>query len=114
VSLGNLLRFWGQGASLVSLPVAGQPAVLAFTGRELAGVLVFPCARSSSRRSMSSGDPRKLDFLSSQLTPWPRRAVRARHAGLAGVTIRGYVSSLLVPPSTQAAKRKEKPDELTT
>src|SRR5215469_16995512 len=37
----NLLRFWGQGARLVSHPVAGQPAVLAFVRRELAGVLVF-------------------------------------------------------------------------
>src|SRR5258706_6811170 len=32
----NLLRFWGQGATLVSQPVGGQPAVLAFLGHQLA------------------------------------------------------------------------------
>jgi RNA polymerase sigma-70 factor (ECF subfamily) len=64
----NLLRFWGQGATLVSLPVAGQPAVLAFTGRELAGVLVFTMRGELIQAVHVIGDPRKLDFLSSQLT----------------------------------------------
>ena len=64
----NLLRFWGQGATLVSLPVAGQPAVLAFTGRELAGVLVFTMRGELIQAIHVIGDPRKLDFLSSQLT----------------------------------------------
>jgi len=36
----NLLHYW-DGATFVSLPVNGQPAVLAFTGRRLDGVLVF-------------------------------------------------------------------------
>jgi hypothetical protein len=64
----NLLRFWGQGATLVSLPVAGQPAVLAFTGRELAGVLVFTMRGELIQSIHVIGDPCKLDFLSSQLT----------------------------------------------
>ena len=64
----NLLRFWGQGATLVSHPVAGQPAVLAFTGRELAGVLVFTMRGELIQAIHVIGDPRKLDFLSSQLT----------------------------------------------
>ena len=64
----NLLRFWGQGATLVSLPVAGQPAVLAFTGRELASVLVFTMRGELIQAVHVIGDPRKLDFLSSQLT----------------------------------------------
>lgn len=64
----NLLRFWGQGATLVSHPVAGQPAVLAFTGRELAGVLVFTMRGELIQAVHVIGDPRKLDFLSSQLT----------------------------------------------
>jgi RNA polymerase sigma-70 factor, ECF subfamily len=64
----NLLRFWGQGATLVSLPVAGQPAVLAFTGRQLAGVLVFTMPGELIQAVHVIGDPRKLDFLSSQLT----------------------------------------------
>ncbi len=64
----NLLRFWGQGATLVSHPVAGQPAVLAFTGRQLAGVLVFTMRGELIQAIHVIGDPRKLDFLSSQLT----------------------------------------------
>jgi RNA polymerase sigma-70 factor, ECF subfamily len=64
----NLLRFWGQGATLVSHPVAGQPAVLAFTGRQLAGVLVFTMRGELIQAVHVIGDPRKLDFLSSQLT----------------------------------------------
>jgi RNA polymerase sigma-70 factor (ECF subfamily) len=64
----NLLRFWGQGATLVSLPAGGQPAVLAFTGRELAGVLVFTMRGELIQAVHVIGDPRKLDFLSSQLT----------------------------------------------
>ena len=67
-SRSNLLRFWGQGATLVSLPVGGQPAVLAFTGRELAGVLVFTMRGELIQAIHVIGDPRKLDFLSSQLT----------------------------------------------
>lgn len=65
----NLLRFWGQGATLVSLPVAGQPAVLAFTRRELAGVLAFTMRGELIQAIHVIGDPRKLAFLSSQLTP---------------------------------------------
>ena len=65
---GNLVRFWGHGATLVSHPVAGQPAVLAFIHRELAGVLVFTMRGELIQAVHVIGDPRKLDFLSSQLT----------------------------------------------
>ncbi len=64
----NLLRFWGRGATLVSHPIGGQPAVLAFISRELAGVLVFTMAGESIQAIHVIGDPRKLSFLSSQLT----------------------------------------------
>jgi RNA polymerase sigma-70 factor (ECF subfamily) len=64
----NLLRFRGQAATLVSHPVAGQPAVLAFTGRQLADVLVFTLRGELNQAIHVIGDPRKLDFLSSQLT----------------------------------------------
>jgi RNA polymerase sigma-70 factor, ECF subfamily len=63
----NLLRFWGRGATLVSLPVGGQPAVLGFRGRELAGVLVFTMRGEVIQAIHVIGDPVKLDFLSSQL-----------------------------------------------
>jgi hypothetical protein len=42
--------------------------VLAFTGRELAGVLVFTMRGELIQAVHVIGDPRKLDFLSSQLT----------------------------------------------
>jgi RNA polymerase sigma-70 factor (ECF subfamily) len=64
----NLVRFWGHGATLVSHPVGGQPAVLAFIGRELAGVLVFTMGGELIQAVHVIGDPRKLDFFSSQLT----------------------------------------------
>jgi RNA polymerase sigma-70 factor, ECF subfamily len=63
----NLLRYWGQGATLVSLPVCGQPAVLAFIGGELAGVLVFTMRGELIQAIHVIADPRKLGFLSSQL-----------------------------------------------
>ncbi len=81
---GNLLRFWGQGATLVSHPVAGQPAVLAFIRRELAGVLVLPCAASLSRRSTSSATPASWTSFARSSRPWPSRAGRAGLVGLAG------------------------------
>jgi RNA polymerase sigma-70 factor (ECF subfamily) len=64
----NLLRFWGHGATLVSLPVGGQPAVLAFTGQRLAGVLMFTIRGELIQAIHVVADPRKLDFLRSQLT----------------------------------------------
>ena len=72
----RLLYFWGPPATLVTHPVAGQPALLGFIGRELAGVLVFTMRDSEgshgSQQSLIEavhviGDPRKLRFLSSQL-----------------------------------------------
>src|SRR5258707_9116177 len=65
----SLLLFWGHGAILVSLPVGGQPAVLAFTGRQLAGVLMFTMRGELIQAIHVIADPRKLDFLRSQLAP---------------------------------------------
>ncbi len=64
----NLLHYWGQGATLVSHPIAGQPAVLGFIGRELAGVLVFTMRGEKIQAVHVIGDPRKLSFLSAQLS----------------------------------------------
>ena len=64
----NLLRFWGQGATLVSQPVGGRPAVLAFRGHQLAGVLVFTMRGEVIQAVHVIGDPRKLAFLGSQLS----------------------------------------------
>ena len=64
----NLLHFWGQGQTLVSLPVGGQPALLGFAGRELAGVLVFTMRGETIQVVHVIGDPRLLGLLSSQLS----------------------------------------------
>jgi RNA polymerase sigma-70 factor (ECF subfamily) len=77
----NLLFYWGPSATLVSYPVAGQPALLGFIGRELAGVLVFTMQGGGSQGGRPPGspqsdkiqavhviaDPRQLGFLSAQL-----------------------------------------------
>jgi hypothetical protein len=51
----NLLFYWGPSATLVSHPVAGQPALLGFIGRELAGVLVFTMQGGGSQGGRSPG-----------------------------------------------------------
>ncbi len=63
----NLLHFWGPHATLVSHPVGGEPALLAFIDRALTGVLVFTMRGEKIQAVHVIGDPRKLSFLSSQL-----------------------------------------------
>jgi RNA polymerase sigma-70 factor, ECF subfamily len=67
----NLLRFWGPGATLVSHPVGGQPAVLAFRRRALAGLIVFTLRGELIQAVHVIADPRQLGFVSAQL-PAPR------------------------------------------
>ena len=64
----NLLLFWGRPATLVSLPVGGQPALLGFVGRELAGVLTLIMRGEVIQAVHVIGDPRKLAFLRAQLS----------------------------------------------
>ncbi len=63
----NLLHFWGAPATLVSHPVGGDPALLGFFDRALAGVLVFTIRGEKIQAVHVISDPRKLSFLSSQL-----------------------------------------------
>jgi len=63
----RLLYFWGPGTTLVTAPVAGQPALLGFAGRALAGVLVFTMRDGKIQAVHVIGDPRQLAFVSSQL-----------------------------------------------
>jgi len=65
---GNLLRFWGPPAVLVSQPVGGQPSVLAFRDRQLAGVFLLSIGQAGITKIHGVVDSRKLDFLRSQLT----------------------------------------------
>jgi len=63
----RLLYFWGPPATLVTQPVGGQPALLGFIGRELAGVLVLTMHHGTIQAVHVIGDPRQLGFLSAQL-----------------------------------------------
>jgi RNA polymerase sigma-70 factor, ECF subfamily len=64
----NLLRFWGPGATLVSQPIAGQPALLGFRGAELSGVLVLTMRGEVIQAIHIIADPRKLAALGLQLS----------------------------------------------
>jgi RNA polymerase sigma-70 factor (ECF subfamily) len=64
----NLLRYWGPGAALVSLPGGEQPALLGFRGRVLAGVLLLQLRGPAIEAVQVIGDPRKLAMLRLQLS----------------------------------------------
>ena len=63
----RLLHFWGPPATLVTYPVSGQPVLLGFSGRELAGILVFTMNNEQVQAVHVIADPRQLGFLSAQL-----------------------------------------------
>jgi RNA polymerase sigma-70 factor, ECF subfamily len=63
----RLLYFWGSPATLVTYPVSGQPVLLGFSGRKLAGILVFTMNGEQIQAVHVIGDPRQLGFLSAQL-----------------------------------------------
>jgi RNA polymerase sigma-70 factor, ECF subfamily len=63
----HLLHYWGPAATLVSHPVAGQPALLGFHGRQLSGVLVFSLRGETIQSVHVIADPAKLSFLTTQL-----------------------------------------------
>jgi RNA polymerase sigma-70 factor, ECF subfamily len=63
----HLLYFWGPPATLVTHPVGGQPALLGFSGRALAGVLVFTMRDARIQSVHVIADPRQLGFVTSQL-----------------------------------------------
>jgi RNA polymerase sigma-70 factor, ECF subfamily len=63
----NLLYYLGPGMTLVTHPVAGQPALLGFTGRTLSLVLILTVQDGRIQALHGIGDPRKLGLLSAQL-----------------------------------------------
>ena len=95
---GNLLRFWGPGATLVSHPVGGQPAVLAFRGRTLAGLIVFTLRGELIQAVHVIGDPRKLGFVSAQLSGL---AVAGRHYSRGPLVLTG-AAAIRRPASARA------------
>ncbi len=66
---GNLLRFWGPPAVLVSQPVAAQPALLAFVDGQLSAVLVLVMRGDLVEAVQVIADPRKLSLLRRGLEP---------------------------------------------
>lgn len=69
-----LLHHWGPGTTLVTQPVAGQPALLGFTGRRLLGVIVFTVRGGRIQAVHVISDPRQLSFVSAQLATVARPA----------------------------------------
>ncbi|HEX6527983.1 MAG TPA: RNA polymerase sigma factor SigI [Streptosporangiaceae bacterium] len=67
LTIARILMHHWRGATFASLPVNGQPAVLAFTERRLDGVLVFTVDRDRINSVQVMGDPRKLGSLRAQL-----------------------------------------------
>lgn len=63
----NLVRFWGEGATLVSLSAAGQPALLGFVDRKLTAVLVLSMHDERIQAVQVIADPCLLDFVAGQL-----------------------------------------------
>ena len=63
----NLMYHLGSGMTLVTHPVAGQPALLGFTGRTLSVVLILTMKGGRIQAMHGIGDPRKLGLLSAQL-----------------------------------------------
>jgi RNA polymerase sigma-70 factor, ECF subfamily len=63
----HLLHYWGPPATLVSHPVAGQPALLGFHGRQLSGVLVFSLRGETIESVHVIADPAMLTCLTTQL-----------------------------------------------
>ncbi|HEY7014813.1 MAG TPA: RNA polymerase sigma factor SigI [Streptosporangiaceae bacterium] len=61
----NLLHYWGPPATLVTL--SGQPVLLGFVNRTLAGVLVFTLREDKIQAVHVIADPRQLSFLSCRL-----------------------------------------------
>ena len=64
----NLLRFWGPARRWSRCRSAASPRCSASAARELAGVLVFTMRGELIQAIHVIADPRKLDFLRSQLT----------------------------------------------
>ena len=65
----NLVRFWGWGASLVSLPFVDHPCIVAFVEREPAALLALTVSGDRVMKVHVYADPRALDFLRARVLP---------------------------------------------
>jgi RNA polymerase sigma-70 factor (ECF subfamily) len=71
----NLVKFWGEGTTLVSLSSPGQPALLGFVDRKLTAVLALVMRGERIAAVQVIADPRLLDFVNAQL-PAPQGATQ--------------------------------------
>jgi RNA polymerase sigma-70 factor (ECF subfamily) len=63
----NLVRFWGQGASLVSVPSGAVPCLLAFVDRELAALFTLTVAGDRVTEVHVQAEPATLRLARMQL-----------------------------------------------
>ena len=63
----NMVRFWGEGATLVSLSAGGQPVLLGFADRKLTAVLVLNMRGEQVQAVQVIADTRLLDFVAARL-----------------------------------------------
>jgi RNA polymerase sigma-70 factor, ECF subfamily len=64
----TILHYWGKAAIFVSLPIAGQPCLLAFVNREVAGLLVLDVRDERITKIHVYADDANLRFLRYQLS----------------------------------------------
>jgi RNA polymerase sigma-70 factor (ECF subfamily) len=67
----SLIRFWGPGATLVSLPAAGKPALLGFVSRDLTALLVLSVSAGKVQSVQVIADPLVLGYVTAQLPALP-------------------------------------------
>lgn len=65
---GNLVRFWGEGATMVSLPGGGPLTLLGFVDRKLTAVLALNARGERIQSVQVIADPFLLDFVAAQLS----------------------------------------------
>jgi RNA polymerase sigma-70 factor (ECF subfamily) len=63
----NLLFFFGPGATLVSLMIGPEPALLGFRDRQLGAVLLLTIGDGRISKIHAIADPSKLEFLGARL-----------------------------------------------
>ncbi len=63
----NMVRFWGEGATLVSLSAGGQPVLLGFVDRKLTALLVLNMRGEQVQAVQVIADTRLLDFVAARL-----------------------------------------------
>ena len=63
----NMVRFWGEGATLVSLSAGGQPVLLGFVDRKLTAVLMLNMRGERIQAIQVIADSRLLDLVAARL-----------------------------------------------